>query len=62
MPTGTGALVVGSPEFSYKEFSTEEYPPGGPFADQMDVERKRYAQEDEEHETEINKRLEGHDR
>ena len=55
-------MVVGSPEFSYKEFSTEEYPPGGPFADQMDVERKRYAQEEEEHETEINKRLEGHDR
>jgi hypothetical protein len=53
---------VGSPDFSYEEFSTEEYPPGGPFADQVDVERKRYAQEEEEHDTEINKRLEGQDR
>jgi hypothetical protein len=53
---------VGSPEFRYEEFSTEEYPPGGPFADQVEVERKRYAQEKEERETEINRRLEGHDR
>ena len=53
---------VGSPDFSYKAFSTEEYPPGGPFADQVEVERERYTQEQEERETEINRRLEGHDR
>ncbi|MPZ82880.1 MAG: hypothetical protein GEV28_21760 [Actinophytocola sp.] len=53
---------VGSPDFSYEAFSTEEYPPGGPFAKQVDVERKRYAQEEEAHDTEINRRLEGHDR
>ena len=56
------ATDVGSPDFNYEAFSTEEYPPGGPFANQVDVERKRYAQEEEEHDTEINKRLEGHDR
>jgi hypothetical protein len=53
---------VSSPDFRYEAFWTEEYPPNGPFAGQVGAERERYAQEEEERETEINKRLEGKDR
>lgn len=53
---------VSSPEFSYEAFATEEHPPGGPFAQHVEPERERYAQEEEERESEINKRLEGKDR
>lgn len=53
---------VSSPDFRYEAFWTEEYPPGGPFAGQVGIERERYAQEEEERETEINRRMEGQDR
>jgi hypothetical protein len=52
MPPSTD---VGSPDFSYEAFWTEEYPPSGPFANQVEVESQRY-------DTEINKRLEARDR
>ncbi|HEX6357825.1 hypothetical protein [Actinophytocola sp.] len=52
---------VSSPDFRYEAFATEEYPPGGPFAQQVEPERKRYAQEEAEQESEINKRLKGKD-
>lgn len=55
-------LDVSSPEFSYAAFWTEEYPPTGPFGQQVATERERYAAEEEAEETEINRRMEGHDR
>lgn len=53
-----GVTDVGSPNFSYANFYTEEYPKDGPFVGQVEEERKKYAEEERKRESEINKRLE----
>lgn len=53
-----GITDVGSPNFSYANFYTEEYPKDGPFVGQVEEERKKYAEDERERDSEINKRLE----
>lgn len=55
-------MDVSSPDFDYTKFWTEEYPPTGPFGQQVADQQKQYAAEEEAEETEINRRMEGQDR
>lgn len=55
-------MDVSSPDFDYTKFWTDEYPPTGPFGQQVADQRTRYAQEEQAEETEINRRMEGQDR
>jgi hypothetical protein len=52
-------MDVSSPDFDYTKFWTEEYPPNGPFSQQVTDQQGRYAQEEKAEETEINRRMEG---
>lgn len=55
-------MDVSSPDFDYTKFWTEEYPPDGPFGQQVADQQTRYAQEEKAEKTEINRRMEGQER